>query len=51
MLRPVIGISSYVEPASWGAWIGVPAGLLPHSYIDKVERAGGIAVVIPPRPR
>jgi putative glutamine amidotransferase len=50
MLRPVIGITSYVEPASWGAWVGVPAGLLPHSYIDKVERAGGIAVVIPPRP-
>jgi putative glutamine amidotransferase len=50
MIRPVIGITCYVEPASWGAWHSVSAGLIPHSYIAKVEQAGGIAVVIPPRP-
>jgi putative glutamine amidotransferase len=49
MVRPVIGITSYVEPASWGPWVGVAAGLVPHSYIAKVEEAGGIALVIPPR--
>src|SRR6266571_4604298 len=49
MVRPVIGITSYVEPASWGPWVGVAAGLVPHSYIAKVEAAGGIALVIPPR--
>jgi putative glutamine amidotransferase len=49
MVRPVIGITSYVEPASWGPWVEVAAGLVPHSYIAKVEEAGGIALVIPPR--
>jgi putative glutamine amidotransferase len=49
MVRPVIGITSYVEPASWGPWVGVSAGLLPYSYIAKVEQSGGIALVIPPR--
>jgi putative glutamine amidotransferase len=49
MVRPVIGITSYVELATWGPWVGVAAGLVPHSYIAKVEQAGGIALVIPPR--
>lgn len=49
MGRPVIGISSYLEPSSWGKWSDVPAALLPHKYIDKVERAGAIAILIPPR--
>jgi putative glutamine amidotransferase len=46
---PLIGITSYLEPASWGAWTDVPAALLPHAYVAKVEQAGGIAVLIPPR--
>jgi putative glutamine amidotransferase len=49
MFRPVIGITSYIEPASWGSWVGVSAGLVPHAYIAKVEQAGGIALVVPPR--
>jgi putative glutamine amidotransferase len=49
MSRPVIGITCYVEPASWGVWTEVSAGLVPHAYVSKVEHAGGIAVVIPPR--
>jgi putative glutamine amidotransferase len=48
-LRPVIGISCYVEPASWGLWSGVPAALIPYAYVRKVEAAGAIALVIPPR--
>lgn len=47
--RPVIGITTYVEPASRGDWVDVPSALIPHSYVRKVEQAGGIAVLIPPR--
>lgn len=47
MPRPVIGISSYVEEASWGAWT-LPAALVPLAYVRSVERAGGRPVVIPP---
>jgi putative glutamine amidotransferase len=49
MSRPLIGISCYVEPASWGAWSDVPAALIPYKYVTKVEESGGVAVVIPPR--
>lgn len=47
--RPVIGISCYVEPASRGAWTDVPSALLPYAYVEKVERVGAIAVLVPPR--
>jgi gamma-glutamyl-gamma-aminobutyrate hydrolase PuuD len=45
--RPVIGITSYAQPARWGAW-DLPAALIPLMYVEAVERAGGRAVVIPP---
>jgi len=45
--RPVIGITSYRQPADWGAWRGVRADLLPADYADAVERAGGAPVVLP----
>lgn len=48
--RPVIGISCYVEPVSWGVWRDVPAVLLPHSYVACVQAAGGTALVLPPLP-
>lgn len=47
--RPVIGITTYVESASQGAWLDVPSAMIPHSYVRKVEEAGGIALLIPPR--
>ena len=47
MTRPVIGISAYREPARWGVW-NQPAVLIPATYVDKVEAAGGLPVVIPP---
>jgi putative glutamine amidotransferase len=50
MGRPVIGITAYVERASWGRWVDVPGALVPHRYVRQVEAAGAIAVVIPPRP-
>jgi putative glutamine amidotransferase len=46
--RPLIGITSYVEPASWGAWSQVAATLVPDAYVQQVRSAGAIAVVIPP---
>ncbi len=50
MSRPVIGITSYVEPASWSVWTDVPAALIPHGYVRHVHEAGGLAVVVPPLP-
>jgi putative glutamine amidotransferase len=46
--RPVIGVTSYCEPASWGQWTRVPAVLVPSRYIDFVRSAGGLPVVLPP---
>jgi gamma-glutamyl-gamma-aminobutyrate hydrolase PuuD len=45
--RPLIGITTYVEPASWGHW-HLEAALVPYDYVRAVERAGGRAVLIPP---
>jgi len=47
--RPVIGITCYVEDAVRGVWASMPHALLPYEYVTKIERAGGIAVLIPPR--
>ena len=46
-MRPLIGITSYAEEASWGYWT-LPAALVPLSYIRSVELAGGRPVVLPP---
>jgi gamma-glutamyl-gamma-aminobutyrate hydrolase PuuD len=45
-MRPLIGISTYREPARWGTW-DVPAVLLPASYADAVAAAGGEPVLLP----
>ena len=47
MAKPLIGITTYVEPASWGAW-NLEAALIPYDYVRAVERAGGRAVLVPP---
>ena len=47
MAKPLIGITTYVEPASWGHW-QLEAALIPYDYVRAVERAGGRAVLIPP---
>lgn len=46
-MRPVVGITAYVEQAAWGVW-DMPAVVLPHGYVSRVEAAGGRAVVVPP---
>jgi len=45
--RPLIGILTALERASWGVW-DVDAMLLPRLYVDAVQRAGGLALMIPP---
>ena len=50
MSAPVIGITAYVEPASWAAWRDVPAVLVPLGYVRHVRDAGGLPVVLPPLP-
>jgi putative glutamine amidotransferase len=46
-VRPIIGITSYAEPAKWGVW-DARAVLVPESYVRMVHEAGGRAVVLPP---
>jgi putative glutamine amidotransferase len=48
-VKPVIGLSSYAEPARWAAW-HAPAALLPLSYAEQVAAAGGVPVLLPPVP-
>jgi putative glutamine amidotransferase len=45
--KPLIGITTYVEPASWGHW-HLETALVPYDYVRAVERAGGRAVLVPP---
>ncbi|MCI0635564.1 MAG: gamma-glutamyl-gamma-aminobutyrate hydrolase family protein [Actinobacteria bacterium] len=46
-MRPLIGITSYAQEASWGAWV-LPAALLPLSYVRSVVEAGGRPLLVPP---
>lgn len=50
MDRPVIGMCTALEPARWSVW-DQPAVLLARSYVDAVQRAGGLAVLLPPDPQ
>jgi putative glutamine amidotransferase len=47
--KPIIGITCYVEDAVRGVWASMAHALLPYDYVAKIEGAGGIAVLIPPR--
>ncbi|NKZ08758.1 gamma-glutamyl-gamma-aminobutyrate hydrolase family protein [Actinomadura latina] len=44
---PLIGITTYQEPARWGVWVR-EAALLPVPYVRAVERAGGVPLLLPP---
>jgi gamma-glutamyl-gamma-aminobutyrate hydrolase PuuD len=46
-MRPLIGITSYTEETRWGVW-EEHAALVPLSYVQAVEHAGGRALVVPP---
>jgi putative glutamine amidotransferase len=47
MRRPVIGICTAIERAAWSVW-EQPAALLPVAYLAAVQRAGAIALMLPP---
>jgi putative glutamine amidotransferase len=48
-VRPVIGLCAALEHARWGPW-DEDAVLLPKSYARSVQRAGGLALMLPPDP-
>ncbi|MGW3207982.1 gamma-glutamyl-gamma-aminobutyrate hydrolase family protein [Streptomyces sp. NPDC001135] len=46
--QPLIGVSTYLETgARWGVW-ELEAALLPAAYPRLVQRAGGLAALLPP---
>jgi putative glutamine amidotransferase len=45
--RPIIGICSAIETARWAAW-EVVVNLSPRTYSNAVQRAGGLALILPP---
>jgi putative glutamine amidotransferase len=47
--RPIIGLCAAVERARWTVWDD-EAVLLPRSYATAVQRAGGLALLLPPDP-
>jgi putative glutamine amidotransferase len=44
---PLIGITTYVARAAWGAWER-PAAVLPESYYELVASAGARPLLLPP---
>jgi putative glutamine amidotransferase len=45
--RPLVGITTYIVPASWSYW-ELDAALIPYDYVRMVEKAGGRALLVPP---
>ncbi|MEA2135375.1 MAG: putative glutamine amidotransferase [Solirubrobacteraceae bacterium] len=48
--RPRIGICTALEHARWTVW-DQEAFLLDRSYVDAIQAAGGLALMIPPDPQ
>ena len=47
MSRPVVGITTYLTPARFGAW-EEEAALIPAAYVNAIEAAGGRPLLVPP---
>ncbi|HSU03076.1 MAG TPA: gamma-glutamyl-gamma-aminobutyrate hydrolase family protein [Nocardioides sp.] len=47
MDAPVVGLTTYRQPAAWGVW-NTRADLLPTEYAAAVEAAGGVPLLLPP---
>jgi len=45
--KPVVGITTYLTRAAWGAW-DLDAALIPADYVRAVERSGGAPLLVPP---
>src|SRR6204780_3209333 len=50
MARPVIGMCTALEQTRWSVW-DQPAMLLARNYVDAVQHAGGLALMLPPDPQ
>jgi putative glutamine amidotransferase len=48
-VRPAIGLCTALERARWSVWDS-QAFLLDRNYVDAVQSAGGIALMLPPDP-
>ena len=48
MARPVVGIPTPVEHAAWAGVWEMDAAVLAMSYVEAVQRAGGVATLLPP---
>jgi putative glutamine amidotransferase len=48
--RPLIGVCAALEQARFGVWDGVDTVLLDRQYVEAVQRAGGVALMLPPDP-
>ncbi|WKK22830.1 gamma-glutamyl-gamma-aminobutyrate hydrolase family protein [Streptomyces olivoreticuli] len=46
--QPLIGITTYLTRARWGVAWDTRAAVLPAAYAEHVQRAGGMAVLLPP---
>jgi gamma-glutamyl-gamma-aminobutyrate hydrolase PuuD len=46
-VRPVIGITTYAQEATWAGWTE-PAAFTPLAYVRAVEHAGGRPLLVPP---
>ena len=44
----MVGICAAVERVSWGVWDGYEVTLAPRNYVRSLQRAGAIALVLPP---
>ncbi|MCW8220275.1 MULTISPECIES: gamma-glutamyl-gamma-aminobutyrate hydrolase family protein [Streptomyces] len=48
MHEPLIGVTTYLEPAArWGVW-ELPAAVLPSAYPRLVQRSGALVALLPP---
>lgn len=44
----MVGICAAVERVSWGVWDGYEVTLAPRNYVRALQRAGALALVLPP---
>lgn len=47
--RPLVALTCYAEPATWGVWQQVPAVLVPAAYVEALHAAGAQVLLVPPQ--
>jgi putative glutamine amidotransferase len=45
--KPIVGITTYVEPAKWGAW-ALDAALIPFAYVQAAHHPRPRPLLVPP---